>query len=156
MPTTVPMSLPTPVPTPEPTPGSTFVPTPEPTPVPSPEPTKKPSETHTKAPTKKPTKKPSPEPTAWKGDSWGGDEYPTGTPTEYPTTSPVWVGDNWSGDEHPSADKPLKDHGESSVEGLNKVSGMLEYAEGASSSPVTAPGFMFFVWVAATAFSVLQ
>ena len=102
-------------------------------------------------PSKKPTKKPSPEPTAWKGDSWGGDEYPT----EYPTVSPVWEGDSWGGDDHPSADKPSKNHGDSSVEGLYKVSGMLEYVEGASSSPAI-PGLMISIWLSVAIFSVLQ
>ena len=144
--------MPTPEPTPVPTPEPTPVPTNEPTPVPSPEPTKKPSETPTKAPTKKPTKKPSSEPTAWKGDSWGGDEYPT----EAPTASPVWEGDSWSGDDHPSADKPSKNHRDSSVEGLKKVSDILEHVEGASSSHATVPGLMLSISLSLAIFSVLQ
>ena len=68
----------------------------------------------------------------------------------------MWVGDSWSGDDHPSADKPSKNLGDSSVEGLKKVSGMLEYVEGASSSHATVPGLMLSISLSLAVFSVLQ
>ena len=67
----------------------------------------------------------------------------------------MWEGDSWGGDEHPSADNPSKDRGESSVEGLNKVSGMLEYTEGANSSPVPVPGLILCICVVVAICSVL-
>ena len=167
-PTTEPTPSPTPLPTPLPTPAPTSEPTPEPTPETTPEPTPEPTSEPTAwkgdswggdaYPTERPAEYPSASP-VWDGDSWGGDEYPTEHPTGNPTASPVWEGDSWGGDEHPSTGTNLpnrEDSGDSSVEGLQQVSSMIEYVEDVSSSSATIPGLMYGTCVAAAIFSFLQ